>query len=109
MYLGLTHEVLARNFALSCVQCHVSLRAEKTCDRCHQKKEGADFQELASRGLDFKILHGKGLMAGGGMRKKSGYIDFKKLGYKGDPIIHGGRFKQLPFGWPDDVAKKKGE
>jgi hypothetical protein len=27
------------------------------------------------------------------------YIDFKGLGYKGDPIIHGGRFKKLPMGY----------
>jgi hypothetical protein len=27
------------------------------------------------------------------------YIDFKALGYKGDPIIHGGRFKKLPMGY----------
>jgi hypothetical protein len=26
------------------------------------------------------------------------FIDFKALGYKGDPIIYGGRFKQLPWG-----------
>ncbi len=106
MYLGLTHEVMARNLALSCVQCHVSLRAEKTCDRCHQNKEGIDFQKLANKNLDFKFLHGKGFMAGS-VRENSGYIDFKKLGYKGDPIIYGGRFKQLPLGWADDVTKKR--
>jgi hypothetical protein len=27
------------------------------------------------------------------------YIDFKSLGYKGDPVIHGGRFKKLPMGY----------
>lgn len=26
------------------------------------------------------------------------YIDFKALGCKGDPILHGGRFKKLPLG-----------
>jgi hypothetical protein len=27
------------------------------------------------------------------------YIDFKALGYEGDPIIYGGRFKKLPMGY----------
>jgi hypothetical protein len=27
------------------------------------------------------------------------YLDFKALGYKGDPIICGGRFKKLPLGY----------
>ena len=27
------------------------------------------------------------------------YINFKSLGYEGDPIIHGGRFKKLPMGY----------
>lgn len=27
------------------------------------------------------------------------YIGFKALGYKGDPIIHGGRFKKAPMGY----------
>ena len=30
------------------------------------------------------------------------YINFKKLGYKGDPIIHGGRFTKLPMGYSPD-------
>jgi hypothetical protein len=30
---------------------------------------------------------------------KTDYIDFKALGYEGDPIIHGGRFKKLPMGY----------
>ena len=30
---------------------------------------------------------------------KTNYIDYKALGYKGDPIIYGGRFKKLPMGY----------
>jgi hypothetical protein len=43
---------------------------------------------MASKGRDVSHLIGK-----------TDYIDFKALGYKGDPIIHGGRFKKLPMGY----------
>jgi hypothetical protein len=33
---------------------------------------------------------------------KTDYIDFKKLGYKGDPILYGGRFTKLPLGQGPD-------
>ena len=42
---------------------------------------------MARRGRDVSELVGA-----------TDYIDFKALGYKGDPIIHGGRFKLLPLG-----------
>lgn len=98
MYIGLNHEVLPKTFALSCVQCHESLKAERICGRCHQDKRGVDFKKLAFQGVDLKFLHGKR-----GNAKKwlesTNYINFEKLGYKGDPIVFGGRFKQLPLGW----------
>jgi hypothetical protein len=43
---------------------------------------------MAERGRDVSHLVGT-----------TDYIDFKALGYKGDPIIHGGRFKKLPMGY----------
>ena len=98
MYLGLTHEVVAKKFALSCVQCHASLKTERSCGRCHQDKREVDFKKLAFQGIDFKFAHGKG-RATPDMVLGTNYMDFKKLGYKGDPIEYGGRFKQLPLGW----------
>ena len=98
MYLGLTHEVMAKKLALSCVQCHASLRKERSCGRCHQDKREVDFKELAFQGIDFKIVHKKGADMQN-MINSTYYIDFEKLGYKGDPIEVGGRFKQLPLGW----------
>jgi hypothetical protein len=43
---------------------------------------------MASKGRDVSDLVGT-----------TDYIDFKALGYKGDPIIFGGRFKKLPMGF----------
>jgi hypothetical protein len=43
---------------------------------------------MAERGRDVSHLVGT-----------TDYIDFKALVYKGDPILHGGRFKQLPMGY----------
>jgi hypothetical protein len=43
---------------------------------------------MASKGRDVSHLIGK-----------TDYIDFKALGYKGDPILYGGRFKKLPMGY----------
>jgi hypothetical protein len=97
MYLGLNHEVLPKVFALSCVQCHASLKTERPCGRCHQEKRDVDFKKLALQGIDFKLLHGKGPEARQ-WAETTYYIGFEKLGYKGDPIIFGGRFKQLPLG-----------
>jgi len=98
MYLGLTHEVMAKKFALSCVQCHASLKTERSCGRCHQDKREVDFKELAYQGVDFKMIHSKDRDTQD-RAHSTNYIDFKKLGYKGDPIELGGRFKQLPLGW----------
>lgn len=37
------------------------------------------------------------------------YIDFKALGYKGDPILTGGRFKKLPLGTVQVETRKTAE
>jgi octaheme c-type cytochrome (tetrathionate reductase family) len=105
MYLGLTHEVLPKKFALSCVQCHASLKTKRSCGRCHQDKRQVDFEELAYSGIDFKLAHSRGRSAND-WTKSTFYIGFEKLGYKGDPIVFGGRFKQLPLGWREASKKK---
>lgn len=104
MYLGLNHEVLAKKFALSCVQCHASLKTERSCGRCHQDKREVDFNKLAFQGIDFKFLHSEGRAAQERV-ESTYYIGFEKLGYKGDPIVFGGRFKQLPLGWRSGSKK----
>jgi Zn finger protein HypA/HybF involved in hydrogenase expression len=98
MYWGVEHEVMPAKMALSCVQCHESLKGERTCDRCHQDNRDVDFKKIAHKGTDFSYMAKKGR----NVRHLIGttdYIDFKALGYKGDPIIYGGRFKKLPMGY----------
>lgn len=97
MYWGLKHETTPKDRALSCVQCHSALKEEPYCGRCHQNKGGVDFKGLAYRGIDFKQLYynGRDTLE---LVNSTDYIDFKGLGYKGDPILTGGRFKQLPLG-----------
>jgi octaheme c-type cytochrome (tetrathionate reductase family) len=94
------HEVMPAEQALSCRQCHPSLREERTCDRCHQDSRHVDFKELAHKETDFSFLEGK--RENLEELRDSDYIDFKALGYEGDPIIHGGRFKKLPMGRKED-------
>lgn len=97
MYWGIKHEVMPKEMALSCVQCHESLKGEKTCDRCHQDRRDVDFKKLTASGTDF----GKMLSQGRDVAELVGvtdYIDFKALGYKSDPILSGGRFTKLPLG-----------
>jgi hypothetical protein len=49
--------------------------------------KGVDFKFLAERGWDVEELIGK-----------TNYIDYKALGYEGDPIEIGGRFDKLGLG-----------
>ncbi|SDU61953.1 octaheme c-type cytochrome, tetrathionate reductase family [Desulfobacula phenolica] len=98
MYWRLEHEVMPANMALSCVQCHESLKGEQTCNRCHQDNRKVDFKQIAHKGTDFSYMKSKGRDVGH-LIEKTDYIDFKALGYKGDPIIYGGRFKKLPMGY----------
>lgn len=82
MYWGLTHEVAPKEKALSCTACHESLTQKNGCAKCHEPKDGVDFSKLTNRGT-------KPDEAG------SDYLDLKALGYEGDPILTGGRFKKL--------------
>ena len=98
MYWGVNHEVMPASMALSCVQCHESLKGERTCNRCHQDTRGVNFQKLAHKGTDFSYLESKGRDVKD-LIGSTDYINFKALGYRGDPIIYGGRFKKLPMGY----------
>lgn len=99
MYWRMEHEVMPADLALSCAHCHPSLdqEGEKTCNRCHQDKRDVKFKELARKRAEYRKLHypWEDLQH---LQQKSNYLDFEALGYEGDPIIHGGRFTQLPFG-----------
>ena len=97
MYWGINHEVVPKEMALSCVQCHESLKSDKTCDRCHQDKHGVDFKKLAHKGTDFSFMLSQGRDVSA-LVNSTDYLDFKALGYKGDPIVFGGRFTKLPLG-----------
>jgi hypothetical protein len=97
MYWGVEQEVMPANMALSCVQCHESLKGERTCNRSHQNSRDVDFKTIAHKGTDFSYMPSKGRDVSH-LFNTTDYIDFKSLGYKGDPIIHGGRFKKLPMG-----------
>ncbi len=105
MYWGLTHTVMPKENALSCAQCHPSLNKAPYCGSCHQEKPGVDFKALSTEGIDFRVLAKKGMDVGQ-LEGKTDYIDFKALGYKGDPIEVGGRFGKLLFG-KDKIAKTK--
>ena len=90
-YQGLNHEVLPKERALSCAQCHAALVKEDSCARCHQSRPDIDFKALAHKGIDFGELVKEGHDATR-LIGKTDYIDFKALGYAGDPIEVGGRF-----------------
>ena len=97
MYQTVTHEVLPMDEALSCDKCHTTFsRSGKDCSMCHQPRAGVDFKSLVSKGVDFnKMLEEKVPVQE--LVGKSDYIDFKSLGYRGDPIETGGRFTRLPL------------
>lgn len=96
-YWAVTHGVYPKEQALSCAHCHPTLTKEPYCGRCHQQREGVDFEALAKKGIDFTQL-AKKLKEAEAYVGKTDFIDFKALGYKGDPIEVGGRFGILKFG-----------
>ena len=95
MYWGVDHEVMPKEYALSCAQCHPAMRGDRTCDRCHVESKLLSYSKLSNKGLEFRSqLH----LEGGDYPEYvegTDYIDFQKLGYEGDPIEVGGRFKML--------------
>ena len=108
MYWLVNHEVTPKTMALSCATCHSSFKEAlsnslfsqtvRTCNRCHQDDRDINFKELVQQGINFQLLYQRGRDSQS-LINATDYITFKALGYKGDPIIYGGRFKQLPLGW----------
>ncbi len=97
MYWGLHHETMPAKNALGCAQCHTALTGDNTCNRCHQDNRNVDFKKLSESGTDFSWMTSRGRDVSD-LIGQTDYIDFQALGYKGDPILYGGRFKQLPLG-----------
>lgn len=95
-YMPVTHEILPKESTLSCGQCHRALTQAPYCGRCHKEVPGTDFGKLASQGIDFKHLAETGTPVEE-LIGISDYVDFKALGYAGDPIEVGGRFSKVPF------------
>lgn len=94
MYWGLTHEVVPKEQALSCAECHASLAEAPYCGKCHQERPDVSFKDLVHKGVDFKLLaeRGRDVKA---LIGKTNYIDYKALGYEGDPIETKTRFDKL--------------
>ena len=101
MYWGLTHEVVPKEQALSCADCHASLAQAPYCGKCHQERDGVDFKALVHKGVEFDAMARSGRDVGD-LVGKTNYIDYKALGYAGDPIEAGGRFDKLGL----DLARK---
>ena len=55
------------------------------------------FRDLVHQGINFKSLAQKGRDVAE-LIGKTNYIDYKALGYEGDPIEFGGRFDKLGLG-----------
>jgi octaheme c-type cytochrome (tetrathionate reductase family) len=84
-YQSVTHEVAPKEQALSCRDCHAALTGVLSCGRCHQPKEGWDFQALTM----------KGSTASPPAQAGKPRLDFQALGYSDDPLRAGGRFTKL--------------
>lgn len=99
MYWRLEHEVMPASMALSCAQCHPAFKEEeRTCNRCHKDNRDVDFKKIAHKGTDFSFMKSEGRNVGH-LIDTTDYINFKSLGYQGDPVIYGGRFTKLPMGY----------
>lgn len=94
MYWGLTHEVVPKENALACAECHAALTKAPYCGKCHQKRPDVDFKALVYKGINFKRLAEAGLDVAE-LIGVTNYIDYKALGYPGDPIETSGRFDKL--------------
>ena len=74
LYSPVNHEVVLARQALGCADCHSPEAV--TCTRCHSKAEPLDLPE-----------HRRAVYP-----QVKNRIDFKALGYPGDPAVVGGRF-----------------
>jgi hypothetical protein len=99
-YRRVTHEVTPKDQALSCRDCHSALAEAPSCGRCHQPKEGWDFEALAAKGRAVSPQ----------AQAVQSRMDFRALGYADDPLRAGGRFTKLPLvgaGVPQAVAVER--
>jgi len=80
---------------------NVGRSSRQTCDRCHQDSQEVDFRKPVHQGTDFEIMYSRGRDVKA-LIDQTDYIGFRDLGYKGDPIIYGGRLKKLPLGRKED-------
>ncbi len=55
MYWRINHEVMPADMALSCVQCHESLKGDQTCNRC-QGQPGGGFQGPCPKRNGFSLM-----------------------------------------------------
>jgi len=94
MYWGLTHEVVPKEQALACAECHASLTEAPYCGKCHQERPDVDFKKLVYQGINFERLAEAGMDVGD-LVGITNYIDYQALGYPGDPIETSGRFDKL--------------
>lgn len=94
MYWGLTHEVVPKEQALSCAECHPSLTQAPYCGKCHQERPDVDFKKQVYKGINFKRLADAGMDVGD-LIGTTNYLDYQALGYPGDPIETAGRFDKL--------------
>jgi len=83
MYWAINHEVVPRDQALSCVQCHTAENAV-SCTRCH--RDVSDDVAAALVGV-YEALKAA--------ERQAANIDFRQLGYRGDPALVGGRDSRL--------------
>ena len=97
MYWGLTHEVVPKEQALSCAACHPTLANSPYCGKCHQERPDVNFEALVHKGMDFESLAKMGSDVAD-LIGATNYIDYRALGYDGDPIETGGRFDKLGLG-----------
>ena len=96
MHFPLTHEVLPKEQALSCVNCHSAFK-KTDCGKCHQENSEFDYKSMVKKGINFKKL-AKDNLPVKELIGATDYVNFKALGYPGDPIDTGlGRFTKLPM------------
>jgi octaheme c-type cytochrome (tetrathionate reductase family) len=86
-YQSVAHEVPPKDQALSCRGCHSALAEAPACGRCHQAKEGWDFETLAAKGSAASLQ----------AQTVQPRLNFRALGYADDPLRSGGRFTKLPL------------
>jgi hypothetical protein len=89
-YTGIHHEVVPASRALGCTDCHAA--ADVACTRCHGSATAADVEAYTQRNYP----------------EGPPRLDFKALGYDGDPARIGGRFAHpLGRGRPNDSPAQR--